>query len=73
MHQLAESGGGVKGAESQQATGRWHRVGVLLLHLLSAAATCKLQQGGGAVEPSAQPGCCCCCWGRERSLSAAPE
>lgn len=71
MHQLAESGGGVKGAEPQQATWRRHRVRVLLLHLLSAAATGTFQQRGGAVEPSAQP--VGRCWRRERSLSAAPK
>lgn len=59
MHQLAEAGGRVKGAEPQQAAGGRHRVRELLLHLLPAAATGIIQQRGGTVEPSTQTHRCC--------------
>lgn len=56
LHQLTESGGGVKGADPHQTCGGHHCwVRVLLLDLLSAPAAGTLQQTGGAVEPSTQP------------------
>lgn len=55
LHQLAQSGGGVKRADCRRPRRRRrHRVRVLFPELLSGSRGSTLQQTGGAVEPGAQ-------------------